>query len=76
MLLMVEKGIRDGIVMQYIDMQQLKKKNERLQYDINRKAENISALTSSKIDKFEYLTGEKILPPVQKEIIEKSKFDC
>ena len=52
------------------------KKNERLQYDINRKATNISALSSSKIDKFECLTGEKILPPVQKEITEKSKFDC
>ena len=30
-----------------------------LQYDINREAAKISALSSSKINKNEYLTGEK-----------------
>ena len=34
----------------------------------------ISPLSSGKIDKFEYLTGEKILPPNQQQIIEKDKF--
>ena len=29
-----------------------------MQYDINREAAEISALISSKIDKYEYLTGE------------------
>ena len=33
-------------------------KDEKLQYDINREASKISALSSGKIDKHEYLTGE------------------
>ena len=40
-------------------------KNEKLQYDINREAgeaAKISALSSGKVDKYEYLTGEEILP--------------
>ena len=36
--------------------------NEKLQYDINREAAKISALSSSKIHKYEYLTGKEILP--------------
>ena len=34
----------------------------------------ISALSSGKIDKYEYLTGEEILPPNQQQIIEQAKF--
>ena len=34
-------------------------KDEKLHYDINRKAAKISALLSGKIDTYEYLTGEK-----------------
>ena len=34
----------------------------------------ISALSSGKIDKYEYLTGEEILPSNQQEIIEQAKF--
>ena len=49
-------------------------RNEKLQYDINREAEKISALSSGKIDKYEYLTGEEILPSIQPQIIEKAKF--
>ena len=33
-------------------------RDAKLQYDINRKAAKISALSSGKIDKYEYLTGE------------------
>ena len=33
-------------------------KDEKLQYDINRKAAKRSALSSGKIDKYEYLVGE------------------
>ena len=33
-------------------------RDERLVYDINREAAKISALSSIKIDKYEYLTGE------------------
>ena len=32
--------------------------DEKLQYDINREDAKISALSSSKINKYEYLTGE------------------
>ena len=45
-----------------------------LQYDINREAAKISALYSNKIGKYEYLTGEEILPSNQKQIIEQAKF--
>ena len=49
-------------------------RDEKLQYDINREAAKISALSSGKIDKYEYLTGEKILPSNQQQIIEQAKF--
>ena len=39
------------------------------QYDINREAVKISALSSGKIDKSEYLTGGEILPSNQKQTI-------
>ena len=47
---------------------------EKIQYDINRKAAKISALSSGKIHKYEYLTGEYILPSNQQQIIEQTKF--
>ena len=49
-------------------------KHEKLQYDINREAAKISALSSGKIDKYEYLIGEEILPSNQQKIIEQAKF--
>ena len=49
-------------------------KDEQLQYDINRETAKISALSSGKIDKYEYLTGEGILPSNQQQIIEQAKF--
>ena len=49
-------------------------RNEKLQNDINREAAKISALHSDKIDKYEYLTGEEILPFTQQKIIEQTKF--
>ena len=49
-------------------------KDEKLQYDINREAAKISALSSSKLDKYEYLTGEEILPSNQQQIIQQAKF--
>ena len=49
-------------------------RDEKLQYDINREAAKISALSSRKIDKYEYLTGEEILPSDQSRIIEQAKF--
>ena len=50
-------------------------KDEKLQYDINREAAKISALSSDKIDKYEYLTGEEILPSNQQQIIQQAKFN-
>ena len=49
-------------------------RDEKLQYDINREAAKMSALSSKKIDKYEYLTGEELLPSNQKQIIEQAKF--
>ena len=37
-------------------------RDEQLKYDINREASKISALSSRNIQKYEYLTGEDILP--------------
>ena len=45
-------------------------KDEKLQYNINREAAKLSALSSVKIHKDEYLTGEEILPSNQQQIIE------
>ena len=45
-------------------------RNEKLQYDINREAAKTSVLSSGKIDKYEYLTGEEMLPSNQKQIRE------
>ena len=36
--------------------------------------QKISALSSVKINKYDYLTGEEILPSNQKQIIEQAKF--
>ena len=49
-------------------------KDEKLQYNINREAAKISALSSGKLHKYEYLTGEDILPSNRQQIIEQTKF--
>ena len=49
-------------------------RDEKLQSYINRKAAEISASSSGKIDKYEYLTGKEILPSNQQQIIEQAKF--
>ena len=49
-------------------------RNEKLQYDINREAAKISALSSGRFDKYEYLTGEETLPSNQRQVIEQAKF--
>ena len=46
------------------------KKDEKIQYDINRETAKISVLSSGKIDKYEYLTYEEILHSNQKQIVE------
>ena len=49
-------------------------RDEKLQHDINREAAKISALSSNKIGKYEYLTEEEILPSNQQQIIKKATF--
>ena len=49
-------------------------RDEKLNYDINREAAKILALSSGKIHKYEHLTGEGILPSNQQQIIEHAKF--
>ena len=49
-------------------------RDKKLQYDINRETAKISALSSGKIDKYEYLTGEETLSSNLSRIIEQKKF--
>ena len=50
-------------------------KGEKLQYDVNREAAKISVLSSGKFNKYEYLTGEEVLPSNKQQIIEQDKFE-
>ena len=49
-------------------------RDENLQYHINREAAKVSAQSSSKINKYEYLTGEEILHSDQRRVIEQATF--
>ena len=49
-------------------------RDEKLHYYIIREVAKISALISEKIDKFEYLRGETILPPDQRRVKEHAEF--
>ena len=49
-------------------------KSEKLQNNVNREAAKISALSSGKFNKHEYLTGEEVLPSNKQQIIEQAKF--
>ena len=49
-------------------------RDEKIQYDLNREAAKISALSSVKIRKYEYLAGEDILPSNQQQTIKQAKF--
>ena len=49
-------------------------RDEKLQDDINREAAEMSALSLGKIHKYEYLTGEGVLPSNQQQIIEPARY--
>ena len=49
-------------------------RDEILQYDISREAAKISALSSGKSDKYEYLIGQEILLSDQSRIIKQADF--
>ena len=49
-------------------------RDEELKYGINKKAAGKTALSSGKIDKYDYLTGKEVLPSNQQEMLEQAKF--
>ena len=49
-------------------------RDEKLQYDINKKAAKISALSSGKTGKYQYLIGKGVLSSHQSRIIEHANF--
>ena len=49
-------------------------KDEKLQHNINRETAKIPELSSDKIDKYQFLTGEEILPSDQSSIMRQAKF--
>ena len=49
-------------------------RDEKLQHNINKEAAKISALSSRKINKFEYLTDKEMLPYNRSQMIEQAKF--
>ena len=51
-----------------------KTKDEKQQYDINTEAAQTSALSSGKIDKYEFVIDKEILSSDQSRIIEQAHF--
>ena len=49
-------------------------RDEKVQYNFDKEAAKISALSSGKLHKYEYLTGEDILPSTQQQITEQASF--
>ena len=49
-------------------------RHEKIRYDFKREAAKVSVLRSGKNDKYEFNTGEEILPSDQSKIIEQTNF--
>ena len=49
-------------------------KDEKIQYDINREASKISALSSGNIHEYEYLTSEDVLRSNQQQVTQQVRF--
>ena len=49
-------------------------RDKKMQYGINRKAAKISALSSGKIEQYEYLAGEEIQPSDQRRVIQQANL--
>ena len=49
-------------------------RDKKVQYDINRKAAEISVLSSVKVAKYEHLSGKEILASNQQQIKEQARF--
>ena len=63
-----------GRILKLITTSDDKTRDEKIQYDINREAPKILALSSGKNDKYEYLADEEILSSSQRRVIEQAKF--
>ena len=61
------------IVTDQIKILDRKIKQNEVQYDLDRKAVKISALSSGNLDKYEYLTGEDL--NYKPSTVEQAKFD-
>ena len=48
--------------------------DKKVQYDVSRETAKISVLSSGKVEKYENLTGEKIVPFYKSQIIKQAKF--
>ena len=48
--------------------------DEKLQHHIHRETVKLLSLSYGKIDKYEYLSGEEILPSNQSQMIQQAKF--
>ena len=48
--------------------------DDKVQYDIDREAAKTSGLSSGKVDKYEFLTGEEKLSSDHSKIIKQAKF--
>ena len=70
----IDEKFRVEKLQYHINTEGWKFRDEKLHYDINREAAKISALSSGKIDVYEYLTGKEIFPSNQSIIIEQAKF--
>ena len=49
-------------------------RGKKLQYNINREASKILALLSGRINEYQHLKSEEILPSNQRRVIEQAKF--
>ena len=49
-------------------------RDKKVQYDINRKAAEISVLSSVKVAKYEHLSGKEILASNQQQINKQARF--
>ena len=67
-----KESFRKNIKTNYDKRRQIR--DEKLQYDFSKEAAKILALSTGKNDKYEYLTGEEILPINHRAVIEEPKF--
>ena len=73
-IIFCESDVTLKIILKIITTIDDKSGDGKLQYDFNGEVAKIPALSSGKINKYEYFTGEEKLPSNQSELIEQTKF--